>query len=110
MLSTDYLRFAFALALVLGLIALFAWLVKRFRIGSLGGAMNGRGRLQVVESLTIDGRQRLVMIRRDDQEHLLLLGPETGQVIEANIDRERQGTDLEVEPLPGVRPLAGAGS
>jgi len=83
--STDYLRFVIALAVVLGLIALFAWLAKRFRIGTLPGMATGSGRLKVIESVSIDARQRLVIVRRDDQEHLLLIGPETGQLIEADI-------------------------
>ncbi len=87
MVSTNYLRFVLALLLVLGLIALFAWLAKRFRIGSFpGGAINS-GRLQVIESLAIDARQRLVIVRRDSREHLLLLSPETGTLIEADIER-----------------------
>lgn len=81
--STHYLRFALALALVLGLIALLAWLAKRFRIGSFQSVRNSSARLQVVESLAVDARQRLLIIRRDDKEHLLLVGPDTGQVIEA---------------------------
>lgn len=85
MISTDYLRFVLALAVVLGLIALVAWLAKRFRIGSLSSTAIGSARLQVVESLAIDARQRLVIVRRDDREHLLLIGPEAGQLIEAGI-------------------------
>ncbi len=87
MISTDYLRFVLALLLVLGLIALFAWLAKRFRIGSFPGGSINSGRLQLIESLAIDSKQRLVIIRRDDQEHLLLLGPETGALIETGIEK-----------------------
>ena len=85
--SSDYLRFVMALAVVLGLIALFAWLAKRFRFGSLSGIVTGSGRLEIVESLAIDARQRLVIVRRDDHEHLLLIGSETGQLIEEGIKR-----------------------
>jgi flagellar protein FliO/FliZ len=38
-----------------------------------------------VEALSIDARRRLVIIRRDDREHLILLGPESEQVIETGI-------------------------
>jgi flagellar protein FliO/FliZ len=41
----------------------------------------------VVETLPIDGRQRLVLIRRDDREHLLLLGHERSLVIESSVER-----------------------
>ena len=85
MVTTDYLRFLLALAAVLGLITLFAWGARRFRLGGLAGAAMASGRLEVVESLPIDGRQRLVLIRRDDREHLLLLGTERSLVIENGV-------------------------
>ena len=84
-LSTDYLRFAFALAVVLGLIMLCAWLVRRFRIGSFAGHIGQSERLQLMETLSIGSQQRLVLVRRDDREHLLLLGPEKGTLIESGI-------------------------
>ena len=87
--SSDYLRFVLALAFVLGLIAIFAWLAKRFRFGSMSGITTGSGRLEIVESLAVDARQRLVIVRRDDQEHLLLIGAETGQLIEGGIKRNK---------------------
>ncbi|MGI9420163.1 MAG: flagellar biosynthetic protein FliO [Geminicoccaceae bacterium] len=82
---TDYLRFLLALAVVLGLIMLFAWIIRRFRLGGLAGSALGSGRLEVIETLPIDGRQRLVLIRCDDHEHLLLVGQERSAVIESGI-------------------------
>jgi flagellar protein FliO/FliZ len=49
-----------------------------------GRRMEGR-RLEVVETLALDTRRRLVMIRRDDREHLLLLGANQDIVVEANL-------------------------
>ncbi|MGI9490823.1 MAG: flagellar biosynthetic protein FliO [Geminicoccaceae bacterium] len=86
--SSDYLRFVMALAVVLGLIAIFAWLAKRFRFGSLSGIATGSGRLEIVESLAIDARQRLMIIRCGNHEHLLLIGSETGQLIEGGIETQ----------------------
>ncbi|MGI9501023.1 MAG: flagellar biosynthetic protein FliO [Geminicoccaceae bacterium] len=83
---TDYLRFLVALIAVLGLIGIFAWLARRFRLGGLAGSGVKSGRLQVVETLPLDGRQRLLLIRRDDREHLLLIGPERSTVIENGIE------------------------
>ena len=97
MVMTDYLRFALALVAVLGLIALFAWLARHFRLGGLAGSTMRSGRLAIVETLPIDGRQRLVLIRRDDREHLLLLGQERSVLIEAGVDVP--GQDLAVDGL-----------
>lgn len=85
---TDYFSFVFALALVLALILGLAWAVKRF---GLGGALarnlpSGSGRrLGVVEVLTLDARRKLVLIKRDEQEHLLLLGANNDIVIEHGV-------------------------
>lgn len=86
MMMTDYLRFLLALIAVLGLIGLFAWIARRFRLGGLAGATTNSGRLDVIETLPIDGRQRLLLIRRDDREHLLLIGQERSMVIENGIE------------------------
>jgi flagellar protein FliO/FliZ len=67
------LKFALAFLLVLGLIALGAWTLRRFGLGVVTAGTRGR-RLAVVESLALDARHRLVLVRRDDREHLLLLG------------------------------------
>jgi flagellar protein FliO/FliZ len=67
------LKFALAFLLVLGLIALGAWTLRRFGLGVVTAGARGR-RLAIVESLALDARHRLVLVRRDDREHLLLLG------------------------------------
>jgi flagellar protein FliO/FliZ len=88
MASTDYVRFIAALAVVLALIGVCGWLAKRIRLNSTTGSAAGSQRLQVMESLPLDGRQRLVLIRLDDREHLLLLGQEQGLVVKADISHQ----------------------
>jgi flagellar protein FliO/FliZ len=48
--------------------------------------MGGRKRLGVAEVKVIDAKHRLVLIRRDDKEHLILLGGDRDLVIETGID------------------------
>ena len=43
-------------------------------------------RLHIVDSLTLDPRRRLVLVRRDGMEHLLLLGAQSDLAIETGID------------------------
>ncbi len=72
----TYLRFVAALVFVLALIGALTWAVKRYGLfGRVAPTPRGGRRLAVVESATIDVRRRLVLVRRDDAEHLLLLGP-----------------------------------
>src|SRR5438132_779552 len=83
------MRFLFAFIVVLGLIALTTWLVRRFGGDRLGAAA-GRGRqprLAVIDAAAVDGRRRLILIRRDNVEHLLMIGGPTDVVVEANIVR-----------------------
>lgn len=82
-------RFFIAFLVVLALIALTAWLVRRFSANRLGGgATRGRQpRLAVIDAASVDGRRRLVLIRRDNIEHLLMIGGPTDVVVEQNIVR-----------------------
>ena len=80
------LRFLLALLVVLGLIGLFAWAARRFGLSSrLGTAVGKSRRLRVVEVTALDPKTRLVLLRRDEVEHLVLLGPAGGMVIETGI-------------------------
>jgi hypothetical protein len=47
-------------------------------------------RLGVVESSNVDGRRRLILIRRDDVEHLIMTGGPVDMVIETGIGAPRQ--------------------
>jgi len=81
-------RFFIAFVVVLILIGIAAWLVRRFGSNRLGGGARGRQpRLAVIDAATVDGRRRLVLIRRDNVEHLLMIGGPTDVVIEPNIVR-----------------------
>ena len=89
--SDVLIRALLSLVLVLGLIAGAGYLVRRF--GVQGGMVIKRGghrRLGIVEQLTIDGRHRLVLIKKDDMEHLLLVG---------------SGADLLIESKPAPDPF-----
>jgi len=82
--TVTYLRFALALVTVLGLMFTLLWVVRRWGLGGLTPLTRQRRRLGVVETLPLDARHRLVLIRRDDCEHLLLLGSGAATVIERN--------------------------
>jgi flagellar biogenesis protein FliO len=97
-------RAVVALILVLALIALTVWLMRRFgeTRGITGAAgRNRQQRLAVLDSAVVDARRRLVLIRRDNIEHLILVGGPTDVVVEPNIVR--------AAPASGGRPAARAG-
>ena len=97
------LTFFFAFIVVLALIGLAAWLVRRFAGNRLGANAN-RGRmprLAVIDAAAVDGRRRLVLVRRDNIEHLLMIGGPTDIVVEQNIVRAMPARD-QAPPRPSV--------
>jgi flagellar protein FliO/FliZ len=72
----DMARAIAALALTLGLIGLAAVLARRYGPGMLFRTTQPKAqrRLAVVETLMLDPARRLVLVRFDGEERLLLLG------------------------------------
>ena len=110
------LIFLFAFVAVLALIGVVLWLVRRFA-GNRLGASTQRGRmprLAVIDAAAVDGRRRLVLVRRDNVEHLLMIGGPTDIVVEPNIVRAVAGREqlpyrpAGAEPPPRIAPLPDA--
>ncbi len=80
---TDYLKYALALVFVVSLIGIVALIARRAGFG-LSTNVHGKRqrRLGIVESLNIDGKRKLVLIKRDNIEHLILLGTDSDLLIE----------------------------
>lgn len=73
----QVIRAVAALAVTLGLVGLAAAALRRFGPDLLGRLQAARGapkRLAVVESLMLDPSRRLVIVRFDGEERLILLG------------------------------------
>jgi flagellar protein FliO/FliZ len=97
------LTFILAFVAVLALIAALAWGLRRFA-GNRLGANTNRGRmprLAVIDAAAVDGRRRLVLVRRDNIEHLLMIGGPTDIVVESNIVRALPARD-QMAPRPVV--------
>src|SRR6185295_3182689 len=98
------LTFLFAFIVVLALIGLAAWLVRRFANSRLG-ANTSRGRmprLAVIDAAAVDGRRRLVLVRRDNIEHLIMIGGPSDIVVETNIVRAMPARDQVPQRGPGA--------
>ena len=93
--------FVISFAFVLLLIGAAAWLVRRFGATRIDAAARGRQpRLAVIDSAAVDGRRKLVIIRRDNVEHLLMIGGPSDVVVETNIVR---GAAVATRDAPPVR-------
>ncbi|HCL64023.1 MAG TPA: flagellar biosynthesis protein FliO [Rhizobium sp.] len=81
-----------ALGVSLALLCLFVvlWLLRR-RAPSpfVRGGRNRQPRLQVLDAAAVDARRRLVLVRRDNVEHLIMIGGPTDIVVESGIGDER---------------------
>ena len=55
----------------------------------------------MIDAATVDGRRRLVLIRRDNIEHLLMIGGPTDLVVEPNIVRAVGSREVAREPAAG---------
>jgi hypothetical protein len=51
----------------------------------VSGGKNRKTRLAVMDATAVDSQRRLVLVRRDDIEHLILIGGPTDVVVEQNI-------------------------
>ena len=81
-------RFFVAFLIVLGVIGAIWWMVRRSGSGRLGASTRGRQpRLAVIDYASVDNRRRLILVRRDNVEHLLMIGGPTDIVVEPNIVR-----------------------
>ena len=86
---TSFLWYVFIIAL-LALVAAGAYFVVRSYMNGTSprAALFGPRpipRLAVVDHANVDGRRRLVLIRRDDTEHLIMTGGPVDVVIETGI-------------------------
>ncbi|MDH5748795.1 MAG: flagellar biosynthetic protein FliO [Rhodospirillales bacterium] len=103
----DYLRFFFALLFVLGLIGALALTARKMGYGirpTMGGVK--KKRLSLVEVMPIDGKRRLVLVRRDNVEHLILMSATLETIVESGIpapgDDPREGNNKESGPGPAA--------
>src|ERR1700686_1652856 len=112
-------KFLLIFGFVLCVLFAFLWALRRFGTGQLGGAgTRGRQhRLSVLEWAKVDNRRFLCLVRRDNVEHLLIIGGPTDVVVEANIVRAVAASrdvalarPAAVEPLPRAIPLPDSGN
>jgi len=90
-----------ALGIVLVLIVLGLWALKVFFKASTNLGRGRNRRLSVVDSVTIDSKRQLLIVRRDNVEHLILTGGPQDLLVESAISVERHAP-LVRRPVPSV--------
>ncbi|TIM93315.1 MAG: hypothetical protein E5Y34_33205, partial [Mesorhizobium sp.] len=75
------LLWTFAALVLLVIVLVIIKLVRNLTFGTfVAGGRNRKTRLAVMDATAVDSHRRLVLIRRDDIEHLLLIGGPTDVV------------------------------
>jgi len=89
--------FWIVLLVLLGVVAATGyWAFRVYVLGDANLALNAWfqpkpiPRLGVIEQANIDGRRKLLLVRRDDVEHLLMIGGPVDIVVEEKIERDRE--------------------
>lgn len=93
----DLARYFAGLVLVLGLLAGFAWLLRRGMAQGLFpglASQSGERRISISETQILDPRRRIIIVKVDDKEHTLLLGVAGETLIETR----------EAKPVPVFEP------
>ena len=76
----------FAALVLLIIVLVIIKLVRNLTFGTfVAGGRNRKTRLAVMDATAVDSHRRLVLVRRDDIEHLLLIGGPTDVVVERDI-------------------------
>lgn len=93
----------FAALVLFILVLLVVKLIRGMTFGTyVAGGRNRKTRLAVMDATAVDSHRRLVLVRRDDVEHLILIGGPTDVVVEQNI---RLGQARRPAPPPGPLPV-----
>ena len=80
------LLWTFAALILLVIVLVIIRLVRNLTFGTfVAGGRNRKTRLAVMDATAVDSHRRLVLVRRDDIEHLILIGGPTDVVVERDI-------------------------
>nr|WP_204333625.1 flagellar biosynthetic protein FliO [Rhizobium leguminosarum] len=84
--GSRFLLAAGGVGLALLLLIIVLWVIRsRAPSPFVRGGRNRQPRLQVLDAAAVDARRRLVLVRRDDVEHLIMIGGPSDIVIESRI-------------------------
>lgn len=85
-----YSQFILALVFVLALIGILGAVARRLGLGGIRAAKGtAERRLSIVEVRPLDAKRKLILLRRDQVEHLIIIGPASETLIESGIPAPR---------------------
>ena len=108
--ETNYITMFVALAIVVVLIVLAVWLIKVVGDASRNVGRGRNRRLAVIDSIAIDNKRQAVIVRRDEIEHLIVIGGPNDLVVESGFSAppiqqaQRPQRRKPADPAPVVAP------
>ena len=83
----QFLKLLIALGVVFALMGGLAFVLKKLGLSAERTIKSGdKRRLKLIESLPLDARRRVVILKCDDREHLVVLGHSSETVIDTDIE------------------------
>ncbi len=87
--TLSLIRTLGGLGIVLGILSGALWVVRHYDLRLPGRSVVPRDRrLELVETLSIDTKRLVALVRRDGLEHVILIAPEGHLVLESAVRRE----------------------
>jgi flagellar protein FliO/FliZ len=84
--TISLLKSLIALGVVISLIVLFAIIAKKFNLDKLlHNNFNQSKTLKIEESLIIDSKRKLLLVKNGNKKHLILITATNNLIIETNI-------------------------
>lgn len=105
-LATGAMLVVVTAAIVFAFLALFAIFKGFSGTGIRNSRRTRQARLAIMDAAIVDSRRRLVLVRRDEIEHLILIGGPTDVVVEQNIVRSGSSTSVKPAKNRGTVPPA----
>jgi flagellar protein FliO/FliZ len=86
--TTYYIQVGLAFVLVLALMGLLSFILKKVNYAQ-SGMMSKDSRLKIVEQRMIDSKTKVAIIRCDDKDHLVVLGQNSTIVVETDLKKPK---------------------
>ena len=83
--SQMIVKFLVAFIFVISLMFVISYIAKKMGLSNNVTMNNVKKRLAVTSFMAVDHKHRLYLVKRDDVEHLILIGPNNQTVVERNI-------------------------
>lgn len=106
-MSEEILRIVLALIAVIGMIGGAAMIARHMGFATKGASQGGKKRLRIIETMALDARRRVAIIKCDDKEHLIMLGAAGETVIASDLAPASSDIDSETEQSNTVEDMTG---